>query len=67
LIFYKARQLYNKQQDIQKSYRMNTSNNANPKNLNNSLTSGSGFKPRQLWKDFCSWIRGHENLYQCLL
>ena len=21
----------------------------------------------QFWKDFCSWIRGHENLYQCLL
>jgi hypothetical protein len=21
----------------------------------------------QLRNDFCSWIRGHENLYQCLL
>jgi hypothetical protein len=21
----------------------------------------------QFWKDFCSWIRGHEKLYQCLL
>lgn len=28
---------------------------------NNSLT------PIQIGKDFCSLVRGHENLYQCLL
>lgn len=27
----------------------------------NSLT------PIQIWRDFCSLVRGHENLYQCLV
>jgi hypothetical protein len=32
-------------------------------NNNNSLIPTA----TQFWKDFCSWIRGHENLYQCLV
>jgi hypothetical protein len=35
-------------------------NNDNDTYSNNSLMT-------QFWKDFCSWVRGHENLYQCLL
>jgi hypothetical protein len=37
-----------------------TMNNNNDTSSNNSLMT-------QFWKDFCSWIQGHENLYQCLL
>jgi hypothetical protein len=30
----------------------------------NSLSSSKLF---EIYKDFCKWIRFHENLYQCLL
>ena len=36
-----------------------TMNNKNNNSLIPAVT--------QFGKDFCSWIRGHENLYQCLL
>ena len=38
-------------------------NNNNNRYSNNSLIP----TPNQIWKDFCTWIRRNENLYQCLL
>ena len=38
-------------------------NNRDNHDNNNSLIPTLA----QFWKEFCSWIRGHENLYQCLL
>ena len=39
-----------------------TMNNNNNNNNNSLIPTFAQFR-----NDFCSWIRGHENLYQCLL
>ena len=38
-------------------------NTNQPIDQNKSLYS----KIFQIWKDFCKWIKGHDNLYQCLI
>ena len=40
---------------------MNNNDETNSKNKSNKLTL------IQISKDFYTWIRGHENLYQCLV
>lgn len=40
---------------------MNNNDQTNSKNKSNKLTL------IQISKDFYSWIRGHENLYQCII
>jgi hypothetical protein len=42
------------------SKRMNNHNNN--RNNNSLITTVTQFR-----NDFCSWVRGHENLYKCLL
>ena len=38
-------------------------NNYSIINQNRTLTS----KVFDIWKDFCKWICGHQNLYECLI
>lgn len=33
----------------------------------NKIELPDNLTPNQIWKDFCSLVRGHENLYQCLM
>ena len=39
----------------------------NDNNLTNHQNNSQNSKIYQFWIDFCKWIRGHDNLYQCLI